>query len=238
VASNFVILQNADFESPGLLLEWAEKKKLQVTIVKAYAGEEFPSVEDTSHVAILGSPHSVKDMKTTPWIANEAQFVVNCLRGGKRVLGICFGAQLLAQILGGTVKVGPHSEVGWHQLEIAKDKNLSALSPLAGKSFSLFQWHRDIFTLPNGATAFGKSAGCALQGFEWKEQVLAISGHPEITLPLVKAFIDKCWSPEWLKQQPSMKYVQQPEQMLAEADRHLKGNSKIILELFDRWSRL
>ncbi|MGZ3694007.1 MAG: type 1 glutamine amidotransferase [Bdellovibrionota bacterium] len=238
MASSFVILQNADFESPGLLLEWAEKKKLPVTVVKVFEGEAFPDAGEISHLAILGSPHSVNEMKTVPWIASEAQYVVSCLRGGKKVLGICFGAQLLAHLLGGTVKVGAHSEVGWHQLEIAKDKNLSALSPLAGKSFPLFQWHRDIFTLPNGATAFGKSAATALQGFEWKDHVLAMSGHPEITPALVKAFIDKCWTAEWYRKQTNTKFIQQPEQMLAEAERHLKGNSKMIFELFDRWSRL
>lgn len=238
MASSFVILQNADFEEPGLLLEWAEKKKLSVTVIKAFAGESFPPADDITHLAVLGGLVSVKDMKGTPWMEAEAQYVVSCLRAGKKVLGICFGAQLLAHLLGGTVKAGAHSEVGWHQMEIAKDKNLSALSPLAGKSFPLFQWHREVFTLPNGASPFGKSSATALQGFEWKDHVLALSGHPEMTLPLVKKFIERCWSEDWFRQQPSTKFIQSPELMLGDADRHLKNSNKLILELFDRWSRL
>ena len=220
------ILQNAAFEGPGVLQEWADARGVPATTYAAFAGAPLPSPSEFTHLALLGSPNSVNEIDSLPWIRNEANLLRTSLDAGKKILGICFGSQLLARALGAEVKPGPRPEVGWHPFTAE------------GMECKLFQWHGECFTLPPGTTPFGSSPAYPLQGFWWKNQALAIGAHPEITPELVATFIQQGWSEEWLARQKDLNYVHQPERMLADSQALMAQSRAFAFQLFDHWAAL
>lgn len=223
--NELVIVQNAEFEGPGLLREWAEARGYRVQIVHAQK-EILPDVEEFSHLALLGSPHSVTEIHSLPWIRAEAELAASALRHGRKVLGICFGAQLLAQLLGGAVTKGENPEIGWHDFE------------LEGKKHPLFQWHGEVFSLPRGARALGRSEATPVPAFTWERQLLAIGGHPEMDPALVESFIASSWSDEWVSRQSNRAFIHRPDRIRAETPNLMPAARAFAYSMFDRWAAL
>lgn len=225
-----LLLQNSDFEKPGLLLDWLKERKIPFDLIQAYE-QRLPSPEGYSHLILLGSPHSITEMDRLAWLKAEADFAQEFMNGGKHVLGICLGSQVIAHLLGGKVTVGSHAEVGWHKVGDTGD-----LPPAV-----LFQWHREIFSLPPGAVPFGKSAATPLQGF-WKgEKILALAGHPEIDEQLVKDYINVCWNDEWYAAEAKAgraQFIQRPEEMIREASLRVAESLPAVFAWLDRWAGL
>ena len=211
------ILQNADFEGPGALIDWAIARGHRFKVVLAYAGEKVS--DSFTHLVILGTPRSVHDLASIPWLCEEAQLVRQALFEGKYILGICFGAQLLAHLHGGTVSAGPHAEIGWHP----------------APEVNFFQWHRETYSVPATFQAFGKSAAGYPAGFS-KGRVVAITGHPEITPALIETFIERCWNESWYqaeKEKGHTRFVQPPSALRASAI-----NPEEAFRFFDAWAIL
>ena len=111
-----VILRHSENGSPGRLGEWADARSIPYVVHHSW--ERAPDLDpaDYRFVAALGSVHSVND--TGPaWIATELAFLRRAVDAGTPVLGLCWGAEALSAVLGGTVAAGPIAEKGW--LEVA-----------------------------------------------------------------------------------------------------------------------
>lgn len=67
-------------------------------------------------LVILGGPMSVYQEEDYPWLLKEKSFVKKAIEMGKKVLGICLGAQLIAECLGASVHRTPNKEIGWHKM--------------------------------------------------------------------------------------------------------------------------
>ena len=226
--SEIVIFQNDATEEPGAILAWAAERGHRTQLVRAFGRAALP--ENFSHAIVLGAPLGVADISQHAWLEREADLLRRCLRpGGPRLLGICFGAQLIAHLLGAKVEAGAEAEVGWHELMLVP----------SGERLTLFQWHRDCFSLPSGAKAVAGSAATPVQGFRW-ENALALAGHPEITPTLVNAYVKRFWSEEWYAREAaggSTNYVQRPETILAEAKERVAASREAIWRLLDGWEK-
>ncbi|RZA09719.1 MAG: hypothetical protein EOP11_00875 [Proteobacteria bacterium] len=202
------ILQNADFESPGALPGWAEEMGFSVRTYLAYE-EGLPALGSFSHLVVLGTPHSVHDIGQHSWLKNVQELTASAMKANRAVLGICFGAQLMAQLLGGEVAVGAEAEIGWHGF--TREPWPASLPRAEGAK--LFQWHREFFTVPAGAEALGISAAGYASGFRAGRNI-AVSGHLEMTEELVELYIQRCWS-EAVRTGP---FCQGPELMRDQAE--------------------
>jgi GMP synthase-like glutamine amidotransferase len=218
VGEPLLIVQNAGFEGPGYLLDWARDEGFDVAHCRAW---EQGLPEAPGHVIVLGAPESVRDLPKIEWLGREAEWLRKLLAGEARVLGICLGAQLVAHVLGGEVKDGAHAEIGWHPLEAF------------GERFPLFQWHKEVFTLPPGAEAFARSEATALQGFRWRDRVWALAGHPEVTPELAREFARLCWSEECA----GGRFVQRPELIEREGERRFSEARPYVRKILNRWAR-
>ena len=138
----------------------------------------FPDPLDYDVIVPLGARWSVYDERLS-WIAGEIEMVRDGLAAGVGVLGVCFGGQLVASALGGTVARSPEPEIGWHEV----DSNDPALVP----GGQWFQWHFDRFTLPPGATEVARNAR-ATQAFV-HGRALGLQFHPEVDLALQEQWI-------------------------------------------------
>lgn len=135
-----LFIQNAPFETPSHLAVWAERNKHAVTVHRAYMEKGLRDAEPFDLIVPLGGSMSVHDADKLPWMKSEIGFLENAVRNGKRVLGICLGAQMIARVLGASVYPNPEREIGWHPVRLTgPGKRLPLFRELAGKihGFSL-----------------------------------------------------------------------------------------------------
>jgi GMP synthase-like glutamine amidotransferase len=136
---------------------------------------EWKSLAGVDLLLLLGSEWSVYWEGNEKEVAAEADLVTTAMQRGVPIFGICYGAQLIAHALGGTVTRSHTPEVGWHVVSSTAYPDL-----LAG---TWLQWHYDVFTLPSGlqSVAVNDVGPQAMLG----RRVFATQFHPEATLDII-----------------------------------------------------
>tara|TARA_A100001037_G_C15103723_1_gene615287 strand:- start:1121 stop:1768 length:648 start_codon:yes stop_codon:yes gene_type:complete len=164
---------------------FVERSSNSLTIKVIECAEMRYPKEATSDVYIItGSHNSVYDDE--PWIAALVSFVEKILRGGSKLVGICFGHQLIAHFFGGKTE-----EIGWvlgaqkiNILESFGDQE----SPTEG--FCLLSTHKDQVTvLPKGARLVACSESCPNSGYAIDNQILTLQSHPEFSKDYFRALL-------------------------------------------------
>lgn len=136
---------------------------------------EWKSLAGVDLLLLLGSEWSVYWEGNEKEVAAEADLVTTAMQRGVPIFGICYGAQLIAHALGGTVTRSHTPEVGWHVVSSTAYPDL-----LAG---TWLQWHYDVFTLPSSlqSVAANDVGPQAMLG----RRVFATQFHPEATLDII-----------------------------------------------------
>jgi len=191
-----VVADRADSE-PGFVGERLEQ--LGAELVQSLR-EDFPTGDvsdaaggaiagsaDADLVLLLGSHHGVVDPGREQVVETESALVRGCLERGVPVMAICYGAQLSAHALGGTVGKASEREIGWYYVESA-DPALCPPGPWV-------QYHYDRFTVPEGARPLGRSdagpQGFAIEGDDGRLQLVAWQFHPEVTPEILKRWVSE-----------------------------------------------
>jgi GMP synthase-like glutamine amidotransferase len=134
---------------------------------------DFPDVNNYDLLIPLGAPWGAwDDACIGNWLSPELTWIASAVKSGKPVLGICFGGQLLARALGGSVAKGPKPELGWTYV-FSDEPDLVGNGPW-------FQFHYDRWTLPPGAREIARTPA-ASQAFVYNK-ALALQFHPELNL--------------------------------------------------------
>lgn len=144
----------------------------------------FPDPLEYDVIVPLGARWAVYDERLADrWVGAETEMLRRGLAGGVGVLGVCFGGQILAAALGGTVQRSPHPEIGW--CEVHSDH------PTLVPHGPWFQWHFDRFSLPPGAVEVarnGTTKAGTTQAFV-QGRALGLQFHPEVDAALVDRWI-------------------------------------------------
>ncbi len=150
---------------------------------------DYPQPEELGLLIILGGPMSVYDHKDYAWMAQEFEFIQACLKVQVPILGICLGAQILAHLLGGTVKPNREKEIGWFPVTWASPLPSWLAGETILKDPVFFHWHGDTFTLPPQAQRLASSAATVEQGFLWGDRVVALQFHGETDAVALEQFL-------------------------------------------------
>jgi GMP synthase-like glutamine amidotransferase len=147
-----LVVPEADFRSPNVTFE-------------------FPNIDEYDLIIPLGAPWGAwDDACIGNWLQPELEWVRNAVTSNKPVLGICFGGQLMARAMGGSVAPGPQCEIGW--------KSIWSDRPEIVGDGPWFQFHYDRWVVPPGATEIARNP-IASQAFVINKS-LAVQFHPEI----------------------------------------------------------
>ena len=206
---NIHFLQHVPFENLGILENWVNAPGNKVTSTRLYEETKLPFVDLFDVLIILGGPMSVHDEDRYRWLIAEKQLVKKAIEKGKKVIGICLGAQLIAEAMGAHVSLNTSTEIGWFPIELSSEALNHACFQGFNNPLNAFHWHGEFFSIPEKAFAIGKSEACANQGFIWGTQVLALQFHLEITTQGIQGLIHNC--PEDLNDGT---YVQNSSQLL------------------------
>lgn len=151
------------------------RKVRDLGVYSEVRASETPAVElaGAKGLIISGGPNSVYD-PASPTV-DPAIF-----DSGARVLGICYGQQLMAHLLGGTVQLGVKGEYGLATLDL--DGGSSALFTGVTGSQQIWMSHRDLVSAaPPGFSVLGSTATCAIAAIESPARGLyAVQFHPEV----------------------------------------------------------
>lgn len=142
-------------------------------------GEDAPpSLAGVAGVIALGGVANPDQDERYPWLAVERKLLAEALDRRLPTLGLCLGAQLLAQVLGGSTWRLPQPEIGWFELERAQAAARDALAGALPRRFDVFQWHSYAFDLPPGATCIAGNEE-ATHAFSWAGCAWGLQFHAE-----------------------------------------------------------
>ncbi|HET6375697.1 MAG TPA: glutamine amidotransferase [Methylocella sp.] len=127
---------------------------------------------------VLGAPVGVYEDDKYPFLRDEIALLKARLGAGRPTLGICLGAQLIAQALGAKVYPSGHKEIGWAPAALTGAALASPLRHLAGTP--VLHWHGDTFDLPQGAVHLASTALCRNQAFSLGANILGLQFHAEV----------------------------------------------------------
>ena len=175
-----LILQNCLTEGLGLYGTRLKELGIGHDTFHTYAGEGLPPLDQYDAIIVGGTPVSVNDIHRNNFLINEERFLKKALGCGKSILGICFGAQLLARLLGATVKKNPVMEIGSYQVTLTTAGRKDPLFRGFPKTFPVFHWHGDTFAIPPGASRLATGRDCTNQAFR-SGPAMGLQFHLEIT---------------------------------------------------------
>lgn len=169
------------------MLPWLSLHGLRARGSSLHAGEGLPALDDFDTLVVMGGPMNIYEHDRYPWLVAEKQLIRRALDGGKRLLGICLGAQLIADQLGGPVSRSREAEVGWWPVRLTDAGLRSPLLDDWPAEFAAFHWHGDTFALPPGAEWLAHSQACAHQAFSFDNgRVLGLQFHPEVRADMLR----------------------------------------------------
>ncbi len=172
-------LQHVPFEGIAYIGEWAGRNHCPVTGTALYLNEPLPEPSTFDCLIVMGGPMGVADEDRYTWLEPEKRFIHRVITLGKKVIGICLGAQLIAEVLGARVFKNTTKEIGWYEVNRTEAARQSAIRATLPQTFQAFHWHGDTFEIPKGAIHLARSAVCAHQAFLYRERVLGLQFHLE-----------------------------------------------------------
>lgn len=221
-------LQHVAFEGPGSIEDWARQKGHTLSVTRLYLDEPLPEFGAADLLIVLGGPMNIYQEIDYPWLADEKRHIKKVISAGRRVLGICLGAQLIADVLGARVYANHDKEIGWFPVETTETASLSKLFCAFPRQLDVFHWHGDTFDIPAGAVHVARSAGCAHQAFVYDERVVGLQFHLETTPASAQQIIA-----HGEDELVAGRYIQSAQAMLADASRFEPIN-RAMQELLDR----
>jgi GMP synthase-like glutamine amidotransferase len=173
-----LILQHEEPTPSGHVAEWLAEHHAAVDTFRIDVEERDVDPTDYDLIVSLGSEFAAFD-DTKAFVPKEAELMREAVEADVPVLGLCFGGQMLARVLGADVYRSDTSEIGWLPVR-SRDPELVPGGPW-------FQWHFDSFTLPPGATLVAESDG-GPQAFVAGKS-LGLQFHPEVTTEMMDDWV-------------------------------------------------
>ena len=185
-----VCLQHVPFEGPGAFRASLDKRGVSL---EHYLVPRNGLPKDAGDLLIvMGGPMSVNDSDT--WITEETAFIRSALLAGKPVIGVCLGSQLMAKALGAQVRSGRALEIGMTPVCLTGAGRQDPVFGTAPDTFSVFEWHGEIFDLPKGCVALVESEIAPLQAFRYGDHAYGLLFHLEMEEGGIDSLCRECTS--------------------------------------------
>jgi GMP synthase-like glutamine amidotransferase len=206
-------LQHVPFEDLANIERWAKSRGHDISRTRLFSDEPFPERSNFDWLMVMGGPMNIYEHERYPWLEGEKEFIRQAIAAGKIVLGICLGAQLMADVLGGSVIANEHKEIGWFEVRLTGEGRSSPLFSALPDRFTAFHWHGDTFQIPPGAVRTAESRACANQAFV-QGKAVGLQFHLESSQESLDHLLENC--ADELRDGP---FVQREEELAAGRDR-------------------
>ncbi|GAC1615015.1 MAG: type 1 glutamine amidotransferase [Ktedonobacteraceae bacterium] len=179
---------NIEDDSTGYVGELLEEHGIACDVVNAVL-EPIPHPTSYDAIVVFGGPQNANEDDRYPYFIQERAALRKAVEQEIPLLGICLGGQLLAAILGGTVKKHTLTEIGFSEVQCTDDgKNDPLYAGLAGHQM-VYQWHEDTFAIPPGAVRIATSEKTENQAFRYGHNAYGIQYHIELTPAMLDTWL-------------------------------------------------
>lgn len=178
-----LLIQHTTTAHAGLVGDWLARQQHEVTVCRAVLSEPLPEPQAFDGIVVFGGPQCAND--ACPLLTQELHWIEKALTHDQRVIGICLGAQLMAKALGAQVSTNPDGRVECGYTWV----DPGCANPWIQIPRSVYHWHHDSFTLPDGGKLLARGRGAfPVQGFSWKHS-LGFQFHPEATSAIMERWL-------------------------------------------------
>ena len=224
-------LQHVPFEDADNIAVWARQRGHTLTHTRLDLGEPLPEQTAFDWLVVMGGPMNIYEHDRFPWLVPEKAFIRASIDRGAWFLGVCLGAQLAADVLGGAVTRNRQQEIGWFEVSLTSAGRQSCLFRELPDRFLAFHWHGDTFAIPPGAVRIASSAACENQAFQYQDRVVGLQFHWDYSVSGVQRMVQHCG--DELVDAPT---VQSAQELLAAPDR-LERTQQLLNQLLDGMQR-
>jgi GMP synthase (glutamine-hydrolysing) len=183
---------HADFETPGVIQQWAQQNQFEEKFYRPFLGESVPSPNDFDLLIVMGGPQSPLNIKEAPYLKDEISLIQKAIDLQIPILGFCLGAQLIGEALGAKTQHSPNKEVGVFPIELTKAGSKDPLLDTLPLKFPVIHWHNDMPGLTDKAEILAFSEGCPRQIIRYLPFVYGFQCHPEPTKLDIETMIEFC----------------------------------------------
>lgn len=178
-----LIFQHGDYCPPGTISDHLAADGLKPAIVALDHGDTIPELSQFDVLMVMGGAMDVWQEEANPWLVPEKAAIRTWVRELDRpYLGVCLGHQLLADALGGEVKVAARPEVGLLDIELNEAGRQHALFAGFGAGKRAVQWHgAEVVKPPPGSTVLASTPDCPVTAFGVGSSAFGIQYHVEAT---------------------------------------------------------
>jgi GMP synthase-like glutamine amidotransferase len=174
-----LIVQHEQPTPGGYVHQWLEERGAEQDIYRIDIENREVDPRGYGMIVSLGSEFAAFD-DSIPWLEKEKALLLGAAEADVPVLGICFGGQLLARLLGGRSYRGEIAEIGWLPVR-SSERSLVSDGPW-------FQWHFDTFTTPPGAQLIADSVA-GPQAYTIGRS-MGVQFHPEVTPEIMDSWVE------------------------------------------------
>ena len=222
--------QHVSFEGLGCIDQWIKEKKHSASFTKFYAGDPLPDINTIDWLIIMGGPMGVYEEDKFSWLRKEKEFIRQAILANKTVIGICLGSQLIAEVLGAKVYKNTEKEIGWFDVTVTPSGKKNKLLEGFNNSFKVFHWHGDTFDLPQNAEHLIQTSICKNQAFLYKEKVLGLQFHFEVTNETLVEMVK-----HGKEELTTGNFIQSEAEILSN-EKYIKDNNAKLFTILDRLS--
>lgn len=184
-----IIFLHDRYEGPGTLGTFLETTGAHIRTVRLHEGDSFPDDPCCADAIIsMGGPMSVHDEAHHPFLGTEKDFLMDAIEANIPVLGICLGAQLIASTCHAAILKAQVHERGWSTVTVTDEGKRDILFQNLSRTLRVFQWHEDVFDIPEGATLLATSRTCHNQAFRYKN-AYGLQFHVEVTKEMLMEWV-------------------------------------------------
>lgn len=219
------VLQHVEFEGPAAIEDWARRSGHTVNRSRLDQGESLPNLAAFDLLVIMGGPMSVNDEERHPWLKEEKALVRSAIESGRAILGVCLGAQMIANAMGARVYRGREKEIGWFPVRRVTASGAGASLP---ETFTPLHWHGETFDLPANALRLAETDAVPNQAFQLGSAI-GLQFHLEATSASLQQMVENA-----AHEIESGKPFQQPAlEILAQAPQAAPAAQAILYRLLD-----
>lgn len=179
-----------------------------IDLYRPYLDGVLPARGSFDALVVFGGEQNARDDGAYPYLPALADLMALEAAAGGAVMGICLGSQIMARGAGAENIIGAAPEFGWCEVALTDAAQQDPLFSTLPARFSIFQWHSDTFTLPDGAVHLARSDKAAIQAFRLGPRAYATQFHFEASRTVVAdwsgTFPDliATMDPDWATQHP------------------------------------
>jgi GMP synthase (glutamine-hydrolysing) len=180
-----LIVLHQETSSPGRVGQVLQARGFPLDIRRPPLGDPLPeTLREHSGAVVFGGPMSAND--DSDYVRLETDWMQVPLKENKPFIGICLGAQMLVNHLGGKVESHPDGlvEIGWYPIEPTEEGERLMSWP-----DMIYQFHREGFSLPSGATRLVTAEHYENQAFRYGENAWGIQFHAELTQAMMQRWV-------------------------------------------------